>query len=249
MHFRRCWQEKDWKDAALFLYFATPQSVKSQHCQDEVNLALDTGKHTVAVHLQKTELTSGLQLRLSSHQAILKYEMSDQDYRDKLLAGIGGHVSKGLTATTPTSPGPATGTNRAVLIGFGLLAIAVVVAAVILRPGELASESPRTTVEVDQFDTPAAIPAEATERPSVAKLPFENLSALEENAFFAAGIDDHTLSTLARIKGIKVISRTSVLPYANSGKSMVVIGEELNVGHILEGVCSAPLHRSASRCS
>ena len=63
------------KDSALFLYFASPQSVNSQHCQDEINLALDAGKHTIAVHIQETELTSGLQLRLSSHQAILKHEI------------------------------------------------------------------------------------------------------------------------------------------------------------------------------
>ena len=83
------------KLSTLFLFFSTANSVNSRHCQDEINLALDSFKHTIAVHLQETELTPGLQLRLSSHQAILKYKLSDRDYRDSLMAGISEFVNAG----------------------------------------------------------------------------------------------------------------------------------------------------------
>src|SRR5256884_432258 len=48
---------------------------------------------------------------------------------------------------------------------------------------------------------------------SIAVLPFENLSEEKENAYFADGIQDELLSNLAKIKDLKVISRTSVMQY------------------------------------
>ena len=60
---------------------------------------------------------------------------------------------------------------------------------------------------------------------SIAVLPFDNFSAEKENAYFADGIQDDILTNLARIGDLKVISRTSVMPYrgqthncARSGK-------------------------------
>jgi adenylate cyclase len=75
-------------DAGLFLYFVTPNSVKSKHCQDEINLALEAEIPTLVVQLEATELTPGLRLRLNAHQAILKQDLNIQDYREKLLTGI-----------------------------------------------------------------------------------------------------------------------------------------------------------------
>src|SRR5204863_4364432 len=48
---------------------------------------------------------------------------------------------------------------------------------------------------------------------SIAVLPLENLSDKKENAYFADGIQDELLSNLAKIKDLKVISRTSVMQY------------------------------------
>ncbi len=48
---------------------------------------------------------------------------------------------------------------------------------------------------------------------SIAVLPFENLSTEEENTFLADGIQDDLLTNLAKIKDLKVISRTSVMKY------------------------------------
>src|SRR5207244_12318115 len=48
---------------------------------------------------------------------------------------------------------------------------------------------------------------------SIAVLPFSNLSKQQENAFFADGVQDEILTDLARVADLKVISRTSVMPY------------------------------------
>ncbi len=70
---------------------------------------------------------------------------------------------------------------------------------------------------------------------SIAVLPFENFSDKKENAYFADGIQDDILTNLARISDLKVISRTSVMSYRGSPKSVRRIAKVLGVTTILEG--------------
>src|SRR5438067_1829666 len=70
---------------------------------------------------------------------------------------------------------------------------------------------------------------------SIAVLPFQNLSDDKENAFFADGIQDDILTNLAKIGELRVISRTSVMPYRGKEKSVRDIGRALGVATILEG--------------
>jgi serine/threonine protein kinase/tetratricopeptide (TPR) repeat protein len=68
----------------------------------------------------------------------------------------------------------------------------------------------------------------------MAVLPFENLSADKENAFFAEGVQDDILTKLAKIADLKVISRASVMPYRGA-RNTRQIGNALHVSHVLEG--------------
>ncbi len=70
---------------------------------------------------------------------------------------------------------------------------------------------------------------------SIAVLPFENLSDEKENAYFADGIQDDVLTNLSKIGDLKVISRTSVMPYRGKASNVREIGKALGVGTILEG--------------
>jgi serine/threonine protein kinase len=69
----------------------------------------------------------------------------------------------------------------------------------------------------------------------VAVLPFENLSADPDNAYFAEGIQEEILTRLASIAGLKVISRTSTQQYQSKPKNLAEIAKQLGVAHILEG--------------
>jgi TolB-like protein/class 3 adenylate cyclase len=70
----------------------------------------------------------------------------------------------------------------------------------------------------------------------IAVLPFENYSADKENAFFADGIQDDILTSLAKIKDLRVISRTSVMAYrGNAAHNLREIGQALGIANILEG--------------
>jgi TolB-like protein/Tfp pilus assembly protein PilF len=70
---------------------------------------------------------------------------------------------------------------------------------------------------------------------SIAVLPFQNLSDEKENAYFADGIQDDVLTNLSKIGDLKVISRTSVMPYRATKSNAREIGKALGVGTILEG--------------
>ena len=70
---------------------------------------------------------------------------------------------------------------------------------------------------------------------SVAVLPLVNMSAATDNAFFAGGVHEEILTNLSRIDGLRVVSRTTVLRYTNSGLSVKDIGRELDARYIVEG--------------
>ena len=70
---------------------------------------------------------------------------------------------------------------------------------------------------------------------SIAVLPFENLSSDKDNAYFADGIQDEILTSLAKIGDLKVISRTSTQRYASRPDNIAEIAKQLDVANILEG--------------
>jgi serine/threonine-protein kinase len=77
---------------------------------------------------------------------------------------------------------------------------------------------------------------ESNERPpSVAVLPFLNISADPENEFFADGITEDVIAHLCRIRSLKVISRASVMPYKKREQSPRDIAATLDVASLLDG--------------
>ena len=70
---------------------------------------------------------------------------------------------------------------------------------------------------------------------SIAVLYFENMSGDEGQEYFSDGITEEIISHLARITDLRVISRTSVLPYKGKGTNIRDIADKLNVSAVLEG--------------
>ncbi len=73
------------------------------------------------------------------------------------------------------------------------------------------------------------------DRPGLAVLPFANLSPDPANAYFADGLHEEILATLARAGGLRVISRTSVQEYRDPRRNLREIARALDVSLILEG--------------
>ena len=88
---------------------------------------------------------------------------------------------------------------------------------------------------IDKFSSPAFDSRESRDMQSVAVIPFDNLSNDEGNEPFTEGIHDDLLTHISRIKSLRTISRTSVLQYRDTTKTIPEIAQELGVATILEG--------------
>ena len=74
------------------------------------------------------------------------------------------------------------------------------------------------------------------EEKSIAVLPFKNFSPEKDNAFFADGIQDDILTSLAKIRDLRVISRSSVMAFRDvAAQNLRQIGKTLGVANVLEG--------------
>ncbi|HEX6616084.1 MAG TPA: protein kinase [Gemmatimonadales bacterium] len=94
----------------------------------------------------------------------------------------------------------------------------------------------------DRFDSAAAFAAALaapiagpTRAPSIAVLPFANLSPDPENEYFADGITEDVITQLSKIRSLKVISRSSVMAFRKRDQSPREIGAALDVATLLEG--------------
>jgi len=71
--------------------------------------------------------------------------------------------------------------------------------------------------------------------PSIAVLPFANLSADKENEYFSDGLAEDIIDALTQVPGLRVIARTSAFAFRGKDVGVREIGAKLDVGHILEG--------------
>ena len=71
--------------------------------------------------------------------------------------------------------------------------------------------------------------------PSIAVLPFVNMSHDEENEYFADGLAEEMLNVLSKIRGLRVASRTSAFSFKHTKTDIPTIAQKLNVATILEG--------------
>ncbi len=113
--------------------------------------------------------------------------------------------------------------------------VGLAVAAAIIVGGFLATRQPPSTAlgtRPMSVETPPATPKAR----SIAVLPFENLSADKDNAFFADGMHDEVITALTKIHDLTVTSRTSVMVYRNTpSRNLRKIAAELGVANVLEG--------------
>ena len=86
-----------------------------------------------------------------------------------------------------------------------------------------------------QPSAPAGTGAPGDASPTVAVLPFVNLSGDEAQDFFSDGMTEELLNVLAKVPSLKVAARTSVFEFKDKGGDVRDIGAKLGVSHIVEG--------------
>jgi TolB-like protein/DNA-binding winged helix-turn-helix (wHTH) protein len=138
----------------------------------------------------------------------------------RFIAAINPPLRADPEASAPPPPAlPAAPSRRRplTLVAAGLLGIALVALAAGGR---------------SLFRTSRAAPIQIQ---SVAVLPLENLSGDRAQDYFADGMTDALITKLAQIRGLRVISRTSVMPYRGTDKPVGAIARELGVDALVEG--------------
>lgn len=88
-------------------------------------------------------------------------------------------------------------------------------------------------VEAEASDEPKA--KTQTERPSIAILPFTNMSSDPEHEFFANGIVEDIITALSKISQMRVIARNSTFVYKGKAMDLRKVAEELGVRYVVEG--------------
>ncbi len=78
-------------------------------------------------------------------------------------------------------------------------------------------------------------PAEPAEPPSVAVLPFANLTGDKENEYFSDGLADEVINALVRVPGLRVTARTSAFAFRGKEQDVREIGARLGAAALLEG--------------
>jgi len=132
-----------------------------------------------------------------------------------------------VASAASIAPQTARRMDRLILVG----ALAVVAVLVVERVwiGSRRESAAAMTGAVPAASAPA--PSEA----SIAVLPFVNMSADNENSFFADGISEELLNVLSGIEGLKVASRTSSFSFKGKDTPIPEIARLLDVRHVVEG--------------
>ncbi len=204
-------------NTGLFIYFVTSDSVQSENCRKEVNLADKLHIPILAIYLEATELSGSLDLTLSDHQAILKYEVTKQEYRQKLQARISSYLDQPIIEPVIVKQ------KKTVPILAGLATVALLAIGLFFYN----QQDVQQTIDATQVDLAAMR--------SIAVLPFANTSTNEETGFFADGLSEDILDNLAQLDQIKVASRSDSFQFKDRGEDSSIIGEKLKVAYLLEG--------------
>jgi TolB-like protein/DNA-binding winged helix-turn-helix (wHTH) protein len=165
---------------------------------------------------------------------LLRSALGDDPHAPRYIEGVRGRGYRMLaevrpltdspSATPPAAPRPARWVPLG-WIGGTLISVVVVLAAswAIVHHRGVSKAAERTT-----SGTAAAIH-------SLAVLPLENLSGDKEQEYFADGMTDELITTLAQLGSLRVISRTSAMHFKGSGETLPQIGRDLQVDAVVEG--------------
>jgi serine/threonine protein kinase/Tfp pilus assembly protein PilF len=195
-----------------------------------------TGETALSVAMKhKSEIpkdprTHNLQIPENLSRLILKCLEKDKNKRYQNAEEVRSaleNIEKGITTTSEQAPARPSRTSREITVTFGLkklwvpalvfLGIAAIAIAILLfLPKKETTQS------------------EAV-RPSLAVLPFEDLSPDKDQASLCDGISESLINALTKIQGLKIPARTSSFSFRGKEQNILEIGEKLGVRTLLEG--------------
>ncbi len=114
---------------------------------------------------------------------------------------------------------------------LSLTGLAIIVGTIVLVQ-HLSLKQPHTHASIPPAQSPALT---LPDKPSIAVLPFTNMSGDREQEYFSDGITDDLITDLSRLPGLFVIARESTFTYKGKAAKLQDVGKELGVKYVLEG--------------
>jgi len=200
-----------------FKILANPEEIHLQrHKELEWNLARERSKSRREKILQEI-------IELNNKSGNLEKEDSEEEEIQ------GGDVQSGVSSETIK-----TGKNmagRRVWAALAMATIVVIIAAGLALKTASFRSNPQTPPSNQAQSTILKIP----DKPSIAVLPFENMSRDPEQEYFSDGITEDIITSLAKVSGIFVISSKSSFLYKGRKIKIQEVAQDLGVRYVLEG--------------
>ena len=135
---------------------------------------------------------------------------------------------RGEPGEKPKKPTAGRTKKRAMVAATGVLVVAIASVMIWQFGRSPASEETKTAATDDQVLAPPT-------GPSIAVLPFDNMSGDSEQEYFSDGLTEDIITELARFPGIRVLARNTTFQYKGKAVDVQEIGRELGVAYVLEG--------------
>jgi TolB-like protein len=149
------------------------------------------------------------------------------------------HASLDFVAGSPMNPArPPTKRYVVLIASLALLVVAGAATWFVMRPLPSAKPPPS-----------AAGTPNLPEEPSIAVLPFQNMSGKPEEDWFSDGLTETLITDLSRLKKLFVIARNSTFTYKGKPVDVRRVGEELGVRYVLEGSVQRTADRLRQRAA
>jgi TolB-like protein/tetratricopeptide (TPR) repeat protein len=234
--------EQALKSARAVVVLWSKSSVASRWVRAEATIA-DRNGTMVPVMTEPCERPVMFELRQSEDLSAWTGDVKDPAWRS-FLAGVRRMVGRDRSAAgakpdvppaAASAPVPAPDPFRRVR---SLLATAAVLIAALVGAWLFLKAQGRTTTTATAaaaVSAPSTATAPADEGPSIAVLPFVNMSSDPEQEYFSDGLSEELLNELTRVPKLRVIGRTSSFAFKGKNQDLRSIGETLGVNHILSG--------------
>jgi len=205
----------------------------------EVVIADNTVTGAGVVLAQRVEQLAdagGLCITAALHEAIPRRMPFDlKDMGEQTLKGFDDpvHVYRVELSSGESIPSPAKEYKPETLAKSGRLKIAIAVILVAVAAGTVYLLLPQEAMEEPALVERMAFPL--PDKPSIAVLPFTNMSADPEQEYFVDGMTEDLITDLSKISGLFVISRNSVFTYKGKSVDIRQVAKDLGVRYVLEG--------------
>ena len=220
--------EKALEEAKAVVVLWSKKSVASRWVRAEATQA-DRSGTLVPAMIEPCKRPIMFELKQTADLSSWKGDADDPDWQ-AYLASVRRLVSKGIEGV-PAAPAPAV-TPRRQRTSPALIAVAVLALLVVGVGVWMFARTPR---EATSVQGPAPASATAAVTPSLAVLPFVNLSSDPEQEYFSDGLSEELLNQLAKVPDLRVIGRTSSFAFKGRSEDLRRIGELLGASNLLEG--------------